>query len=179
MTELVNLSPGFHGFEICCHKQLKFRDKIFSVMGSMSGAGLSLSCICGYCGSSHQIKIDYPEWQQYVKGEEACVEKQVECVGKSDCGCTEFDCWSKEWKDDPDKLRAQLSLAVEWANDWMQHDERDQFLTFINDNDLIQNLIADNGIYTCGQCGGENIDDALIQPETVPENGLCSCYEGE
>ena len=83
MTELVNLSPGFHGFEICCHKQLKFRDKIFSVMGSMSGAGLSLSCICGYCGSSHQIKIDYPDWKQYVKGEEACVEKQVLTVSRA------------------------------------------------------------------------------------------------
>jgi len=60
MTELRGLGLK------CCGQQRRYDRKIFTVMGSQSGAGLSMSCICGYCGESMQVKLPYPHFIRHL-----------------------------------------------------------------------------------------------------------------
>lgn len=65
MTELRGLGLK------CCGQQRRHDRKIWTVMGSRSASGLSMSCMCGYCGASHQVSIPYPQFLNHLPPEEA------------------------------------------------------------------------------------------------------------
>ncbi len=70
-TELVNVPPSYLvGGKSCCRHQYHTQNKLWCVVGSRSGSGLSMNVICGYCGTGHNLVIPYPEWQKYAKEEE-------------------------------------------------------------------------------------------------------------
>ena len=71
-TELTHVLPKYlTGGKPCCPSQYHHEDKLWCVMGSRSGSGLSMNAICGYCGTGHQLQIPYPDWQLYVNEEES------------------------------------------------------------------------------------------------------------
>lgn len=71
-TELVNVPHRYlNGGKSCCFEQYHHENKLWCVVGSRSGSGLSMNVICGYCGEGHSLEIPYPEWQKYVKEEES------------------------------------------------------------------------------------------------------------
>jgi hypothetical protein len=60
MTELRGLGLK------CCGQQRRHDRKVWTIMGSQSASGLSMSCICGYCGASHQVSIPYPHYIRHL-----------------------------------------------------------------------------------------------------------------
>ena len=56
MTELFNIGLT------CCRWQKMHQRRVFTVMGSMSGSGLSMNVICGYCGLKDTVDIAYPDF---------------------------------------------------------------------------------------------------------------------
>ena len=65
MTELRGLGLK------CCGQQRRHDRKVWTVMGSRSASGLSMSAICGYCGASHQVSIPYPQYLNHIPPDEA------------------------------------------------------------------------------------------------------------
>lgn len=60
MTELFNTGLT------CCGYQRRHQRRVFTVIGSMSGSGLSMNVICGYCGEGASLSIPYPQFIQHL-----------------------------------------------------------------------------------------------------------------